>query len=568
MTSPYLYSADIWLPVFTIFLLIALSVYAWRGRSVPGALPFAIASLLTAIWAVGSVMEYLALDLEVKIVWVKFQAIWQLFATTLITCFILEFARPRRWLTRRNLIILFIIPLLYVLAILIDELYHLEWLNFGFDGSVRPLYDQSSWFFLAYIYGLGLVNLVVFAWMFVHSPRQRWPVIVMAAGQIVTGMIFLLKAIGINRHSTFPVEMLAIAVLFFMYAIVRFGLYILNPVPLAHHMALKQMQTGMLVLDSRRRVVSLNSSAERILEISAGRAIGRSICELLPDYPDESLVDAAGTEIELSLATEQDIRCYTLTISLLKDWWGFDFGRMLLLRDVTEQKQVQAKLIAQKQALATLQERERLARDLHDTLGQVLGYANMQIDAAAKLSREGQGIAAAIQLDRLGGIIRETHAEVREYIMNLRTTPAFNRPFFTVVQQYLEGFTSNYDIQADMTIGSSWNGTTFSPDVQLQIFRIVQEALSNARKHSKARHVQVKFELEDGNVFVIIRDDGHGFSPNNLETVYGQHFGLQFMQERADQLGGTLQIQSTPGEGTEIVLELPAKERNYARSSG
>ena len=62
---------------------------------------------------------------------------------------------------------------------------------------------------------------------------------------------------------------------------------------------------------------------------------------------------------------------------------------------------------------------------------------------------------AATQLDRLGGIIREAHAEVREYIMNLRTTPALHRPFFTAVQQYLEGFTSNYDIQTDLTVGSS-----------------------------------------------------------------------------------------------------------------
>jgi signal transduction histidine kinase len=185
----------------------------------------------------------------------------------------------------------------------------------------------------------------------------------------------------------------------------------------------------------------------------------------------------------------------------------------------------------------------------------------MQVDAAAKLSREGQGEAAAMQLDRLGCMIREAHAEMREYIMNLRTTPGLHRPFFTAVQQYLEGFTSNYDIQTDLTLGSSWNGTTFSPDMQMQIFRIVQEALTNARKHSKARHVQVKFEAEDGRVFVIIRDDGHGFSPSNLETVYGQHFGLQFMQERAGQLGGTLQIQSTPGKGTEVVLELPGKER-------
>jgi signal transduction histidine kinase len=152
--------------------------------------------------------------------------------------------------------------------------------------------------------------------------------------------------------------------------------------------------------------------------------------------------------------------------------------------------------------------------------------------------------------------------------MNLRTTPAFHRPFFTVVQQYVEGFTCNYDIKADLTIDSALIGTTFSPDVQMQIFRIVQEALSNARKHSKAHHVQVKFEAGDGRIFVIIRDDGHGFSPNNLTTVHGQHFGLQFMQERAGQLDGTLQIQSTPGKGTEVVLEVPERSGEYARSSG
>ena len=560
MTWSYPYSADIWISVFTVLLLVALCVYSWRDYSVPGAPLFASASLFTALWAVGSVMEYASTDLAIKITWVKFQSIWQLLAATLITCFILEFAWPRRWLTRRNLILLFSIPLLNVVAVFIDELYRLEQPDFGLTGSVFPLYDQSSWFFLAYIYGIGLLNLVVFGWLFVHSPQQRWAMILMATGQIAAGMIFLLEAVGIGQ-STFAVEMLAIAVLFFIYAVVRFGFYILNPLSLAQQMALDQMYTGMLVLDSRRRVVSLNASAERILKVSARRAMGRPVSELLPDYRDESLVYADGTEIEISLGAEQGIRHYTLITSLLKDWWGFDAGHLLLLRDVTEQKQAQANLIAQKQALATLQERERLARDLHDTLGQVLGYASMQVDAAAKLSRDGQGQVAALQLDRLGGIIREAHAEVREYIMNLRTTPTLHRPFFTAVQQYLEGFTSNYDIQTDLTIGSSLKATAFSPDTQMQIFRIMQEALTNARKHSKARHVHVKFEGKDGRVMVIIRDNGHGFSPNNLKRVYGGHFGLQFMQERAGQLGGTLQVQSTPGKGTEVMLEVPERER-------
>jgi len=527
---------------------------------VPGALPFAIGSVFTALWAVGSVMEYAAIDLEVKLTWVKFQAVWQLPATTAITCFILEFAWPGRWLTRRNLILLFIIPLLNVVAMLTDDLHHVEWLGFGLDGSVIPLYGPGSWFFLAYIYGLGFVNLIVFAWLFVHTPQQRWPVIVMATGQIATGTVFLLEVAHISPL-TVPIEIFAIAVLFLVYAIVLFGFRILNPVPLAHEMALKQLHTGMLVLDSRRRVASLNPSAERILKVPAGLAMGRPIWELLPVCPEESLFDAAGTEIELSLETEQGFcRHYTLTTSMFKDWWGMAAGRLLLLHDVTEQKRAQAKLIEQKQALATLQERERLARDLHDTLGQALGYASMQVEAAAKLSRDGQGEAAAMQLDRLGGMIREAHAEVREYIMNLRTTPALHRPFFTAVQQYLEGFTSNYDIQTDLTIGPSLNGQTFSSETQVQIFRIVQEALTNARKHSRARRVQVKFEAEDGRVCVVIQDDGHGFSPDNLEMVYGQHFGLQFMQERAGQLGGMLQVQSTPGKGTQVMLEVPTKE--------
>ena len=561
MIWQYSYSTDIWLPFFTVSLLIALSVYSWRRRGVPGALPFAIGSLLTALWAVGSVMEYAAIDLDTKITWVKFQALWQLPATTAITCFILEFTWPGRWLTRRNLILLFIVPLLNVVTILTDDLHHLEWLGFGLDGSVIPWYGPGSWVFLAYIYGLGIINLIVFAWMFVHAPEQRWPVIVMATGQIAAGMIFLLEVAHISPP-TLPIEILAIAGLFLIYAIVLFGFHILSPVPLAHQMALQQMHTGLLVLDSRGRVASLNQSAERILRVPAGRAMGRPIQELLADYPVESLVDAVGMEIELTLGTERGgCRHYTLTTSALKDWWGMEAGRLLLLRDVTEQKQAQEKLIEQKKALATLEERERLARDLHDTLGQVLGYASMQVEAAAKLSRDGLGGAAAVQLDRLGGMIREAHADMREYILNLRTAPSLQRPFFTVVQQYLESFTSNYDIQTDLTISPSLDGQTFSPDMQVQIFRIVQEALSNARKHSKARHVHVKFETEDGRVSVAIQDDGHGFARDSLKMVYGQHFGLQFMQERAGQLGGMLQVQSTPGKGTQVMLEVPTKEQ-------
>lgn len=560
MTWPNAYSPDIWLPLFTVFLLIALAVYSWRGRSVPGAVPFAIASLLTVLWTIGSIVQYAAVDRALKITGVKFQAVWQLPALTAITCFLLEYTWPGRWLTRRNLILLSIVPLLNVLIILTNDLHNLAWLNFEFNGGVIPRYGPGSWFIFTYINALIIINLTICGWLFIRAPQQRWAVIVMASAQMAIAVVLLLEAANI-LHSTLSIEMLALATLFLMFANVLFGFYILDPVPLAHRVALEHIQMGMLVLDYRSRIVSLNPLAEQLLRVSRRRAIGRPIGELLPDYPDQALTAGGGTEIELNLRTEEGTRDYTLTSSSLKDWRGLDSGCLLLLRDITEQKQAQAQFIAQQQALATLQERERLARDLHDTLGQVLGYASMQVEAAAKLARDGEVDIATIQLDRLGSVIRETHADVREHILNLRTAPSLQRPFFTAIQQYLESFTSNYDIQTHLSIGSSWNGRLFSPEAQLHIFRIVQEALSNARRHGKARHVQVKFDAEDERVCVIIQDDGLGFVPDNLETVYGQHFGLQFMQERAGQLGGTLKVYSRPGRGTQLVLEVLGKER-------
>jgi two-component system nitrate/nitrite sensor histidine kinase NarX len=100
----------------------------------------------------------------------------------------------------------------------------------------------------------------------------------------------------------------------------------------------------------------------------------------------------------------------------------------------------------------------------------------------------------------------------------------------------------------------------FSSDAQLQIFHIVQEALSNARKHGQACNVLVAFAREDGLACATIQDDGHGFVPEDVTLTGRQHFGLQFMRERAEQLGGLLRVQSEPGKGTRVVLEIPIKE--------
>ena len=170
MTMNYAYTPYIWPSVFTVILLIALSIYSGRRRSVPGAAAFSIACLFGAAWAAGSVMEYAAVDLATKIAWVKFQSACSLPVIIAITCFILEYAWPGRWLTRRVLALLAFTWLLEIVLILTNELHHLVWRGFGFDESVLPRFGPGGWLVIAYGIGvLGILNLIVLGWLFLRG---------------------------------------------------------------------------------------------------------------------------------------------------------------------------------------------------------------------------------------------------------------------------------------------------------------------------------------------------------------------------------------------------------------
>jgi signal transduction histidine kinase len=247
--------------------------------------------------------------------------------------------------------------------------------------------------------------------------------------------------------------------------------------------------------------------------------------------------------------------------SSLKDFREQVVGRLLLLHDVTEQKRAQAQLLEQQRALAMLHERERLARELHDSIGQTLGFAGFQLEAASKLVQDGQSVSAITQINRLAGIVCEAHDDLREYILDLHSTPAAQQPFFTALRRYLKGYTNNYSIQATLSIDERLGEEPFSLDDRMEVYRILQEALSNARKHAQARCVQVSFTLDEDCLRMTIQDDGAGFDPS--QSPGEGHFGLRFMHERAEQIGGVLRVDSAPGGGTQVNLEIA-----YARTSG
>jgi PAS domain S-box-containing protein len=573
MTGAYIYTPDIWLPLAGAIFLAAIGVHCWRQRDVPGALPLLAVSLFGALWLLGIAAEAAAVAPATKMAWFKFQALWRAPTVTAGLCFVLEYAYPGRWLTRRNLILLSIPVLLDMLLVAAGDA-QLIWrhIEVGPDGSVMADLAPAGLVLSVYGVGLVLVNTAVLVWLFIRSPQHRWPVVIILLGNIASRGLYVVDAARLPWP--LPPDPLVVGLLLGAtgYAIALFGFHIFDPVPAARTAALEQMRDGMVVFDPQWRVAALNHAAASILGASAASARGKGPAEILPALSSLSAHPATPTEpLEVSLETGADVRSYEIEVSPLRDFRGLLMGYLLMLRDVSERKRAEAQILEQQRSLAILGEREQLARELHDGIGQVMAYAGLQLEvvhdgiqggrtalsAGQVADADAHLVEAGSHVTRLRSIVEEAHADVREYILNLRLAPSGQRPFFAALRHYLDGFSQNYGIRTELAVGTGVDAGKLNPGAQMQLFRIIQEALSNARKHAGATCVQLAFEAVDGRLAVRVQDNGCGFDPGAAARQADGHLGLHIMHERAEAIGGSLCVNSAPGEGTYVQVVVP-----------
>ena len=216
-----------------------------------------------------------------------------------------------------------------------------------------------------------------------------------------------------------------------------------------------------------------------------------------------------------------------------------------------------SRLYEQAQSMAALAERERLGWELHDGLAQVLGYLYLKSYSVNELLRAGQLPAAQAGLNEMQEIARETQRDVREAILGLRTTITPETGIIPTLKEYVRRFSQESGIDTKLLTGNDTH-MDFEPGVEIQLLRIVQEALTNIRKHSQAVHAFVRFDCDGEMVQINIEDDGHGFDPERINGI--GHFGLHTMRERAQSVGGDLQLFSDIGHGTRVVVRLPCKQ--------
>lgn len=558
MIWKFAYTPLIWPSALTAFMMLALSAYAWRRRNVPGALPFAIASLFAALWIAGSALQIAAIDIPSKIFWFKLQGVWQLPSITAITLFLLEFAWPGRFLTRRNLILFSIPCFLFLGMAWTNETYHLAWRGFTYDGMVVPSRGLGNWVIVTYGYVLAIVNIIVFIWLFKRSPQNRWLVVLMLVSLVVSRVIYLLKAIG-SIHSILPIDMLVNALPFLVYTIALFRFRILDPIPLAHQMAIEQLEAGMLILDPRGKIISLNPAGADILGTPARQLIGGQIQSLLPVCAGlvENTHIPGTNRIEISLNNGTESRFYQLDCTTLNDWRGLVVGLLILLHDVTAQKQAQAQFIEQQQVLATLKEREQVARELHDVLAQELAMINVQAQLVSGLLEAGEEEEARNQLQLLAKAARDSQVDVRGQIRKLSISIDPEEGILGALNRFLDMFQHMYGIETELALPDLHPAISLAPMVEVQLLRIVQEAFTNIRKHAQAKKVLLFITSEASCLKLIIEDDGIGFDPGSLPSP-SHSFGLGIMSARAKDVGGSVDVHSNPGQGTRIVVIVPS----------
>lgn len=215
-----------------------------------------------------------------------------------------------------------------------------------------------------------------------------------------------------------------------------------------------------------------------------------------------------------------------------------------------------ARLYQRAQEGAVMEERSRLARDLHDSISQQL-FSMTLTAQAARAQLEKNPARTATQLERLQETAAAALGEMRALIFQLRPPALSEQGLVGALKQHVtalgrrEGLSVTLDVHGD---------EKYARGAEQAIYRIAQEALNNVVRHAGACNVAVDLSLSPENIRLRVVDDGSGFDPATAATTQGRHLGLTSMRERATELGGTFDIQSTPNQGTEIVVTVPGRE--------
>jgi signal transduction histidine kinase len=247
---------------------------------------------------------------------------------------------------------------------------------------------------------------------------------------------------------------------------------------------------------------------------------------------------------------------------------GFDADEVETLASLANQATIaleHARLEDRLRELAVVEERERIARELHDGIAQVLGYVNTKSQAIDGHLAHGHVDEARVQVAELGAAARAVYVDVREAILGLRSPIEPGQGLGAAAQAYAQRVAADSPFVLDVDIADEVRDLRLDAEAEAQVYRIVQEALTNVRKHASARRVRMSMVVAGGQMDVQIDDDGRGFGPQATTSDVAR-YGLRSMHERATAIGATLDVRPGWRGGVVVALHLPLA--GHVRTAG
>lgn len=539
----------------TSFLLaLFVSIYAYRYRENIGVKEFIFAMCAGAWWILCQCLELMAMDFTVKYIFSSILYIGAGLAAFAYLSLAFRFTGKGHLLSKKNIIIVFIIYTFFFICIFTDIKFGLMRTNFGMDTSTIPYVitkDYSTIYplYTLYVQSMTFISLVVLLKAVVKGDKlyRRQAVILLAGLLIIVSfnIAYVTKIFGKARFDYAP-TVFGIAVTVYFFGIYRHKL--LNVIPISRNVLVDIMDSGLLVLDKNDKIIDANHMFFEIFNVSEKLIIGKCIVNI-PILSD-IFTDKIETINEIDYKGSRTYKLRIKSHVLKKNEYAT--GIMYIIDDITDQHINNQKMLKQQATISIMNEREKLGRDLHDSFGQIFGYMSIQSQAVKEYLLQNNTDETGKKLDELIAVAKHSHEDIRAFILQMQGSNRKNRNFRVALNQYINDFREKFNMTIDIEFYDNLPKGFPDDKKAFQIIKIIREAFNNIINHAGKCIVNLQFKNIIDDTVIIIHDNGVGFDTNIISNTKG--YGLSIMDERAKEAGGQLIIESKIGEGTTVKI--------------
>ncbi|MBN1310903.1 MAG: PAS domain S-box protein [Anaerolineae bacterium] len=571
--------------------MIALTILVWRrhfGRR--GVVPFIMLMVGGAIWSLAYTLELAAVDLNTKILFTKVAYIGIATSPVGFFLFVAEYTGRENWLTPKYIISIFVIPVLTLILTWSNEYHGLMYQRIWLDTS-GPFPNFSSirgiWFWgvhTSYSYMLMLLAVIFLTQSIYRTPQfYRGQATTLLIGVFAPWVGNAIHLSGISPFPNLDLTPFAFAVTGLAFAWSMFGYRLLDVIPTARDTVFESMDDAILVLDLQDRVVDMNSAGRALIGSGARSIIGMPLTEVMFEQRTllEQFLKVGQLRNEITFGIGDSSRTFELRLSPLYNRRDKQNGRLMVLRDITQRKQVERKLAeARDQALEALRLKSRIlavvSHDLRTPLGAILGYAEM-------LKEEMLGPLADAQREPVDRIVANTN-QLTDLVSDLLDQAQLEAGKITIhVSQFTPSKLLN-TIEAAMGPKAKEKDLKLSTEMEpnmptmvrgdiSRLNQVLTNLVNNALKFTEEGEIKVRiFGVGDTHWGIEVADTGPGISPKDQEHIFdpfwqvdfsetrehrGVGLGLSIVQQLVERLKGKISVESQLEAGTKFTIVLP-----------